>query len=125
MTADTAAQIDLLHRILEETGLLMQQISQGSVKSGTAAERVCALVAADVQKRVLQLKAEHPGPGALRRLRLRRAELGSLEFALRRASHEMNTALSQLLPAKSAGTYTADQPRLASAGAWMNVRSAP
>ncbi len=117
--------IEGLDAVLLETGLLLQQITQGSAKSAASVERVCALVAADVQKRVLEIARLSPTAPALRRIRERRAALGALEFTVRRAAYEMNGTLGQILPVQSSGTYSPEKTRLASAGAWMNMRSSP
>ncbi|QDT56234.1 hypothetical protein Pan44_42860 [Caulifigura coniformis] len=125
MSTSPAANIEALNAILVETGLLMLQISQGSVKSAAAVERVCALVAADVQKRVAEIAAQRPTANALRGVESQRAMLGAFELNLRRAAHEMNATLARFLPTPTSGTYSPERGRLASAGAWMNVRSAP
>jgi hypothetical protein len=125
MTAALTSSIETLDAILMETALLLHQVSQGSVKSAGAVERVCALVTADVQQRILEIAKQRPPATALRRIRDHRARLGAFEFQLRRAAHEMNATLGQFLPSQSSGTYSPDKTRLATAGAWMNVRSAP
>jgi hypothetical protein len=128
MSATLANSIQALDVVLMETGLLMHQVTQGSVKSATAIERVCALVAADVQQRILEIARHSPSASAVRGLQARRATLGAFEFNLRRSAHEMNATLSQFLPteaASSSGTYSPEKIRVASAGAWMNVRSSP
>jgi len=125
MSTSLAASIDSLNAILAETGLLMLQISQGSVKSAAAVERVCALVAADVQKRVAEIAVQRPSAAALRGIEAQRAMLGAFELNLRRAAHEMNATVGQFLPTPTSGTYSPERGRMASAGAWMNVRSAP
>jgi len=126
MTATQTSSIDTLDAILVETALLLHQVSQGSVKSAGAVERVCALVAADVQQRILDIAKQRPPATALRRFREHRARLSAFEFQLRRAAHEMTATLGQFLPSQpSPGTYSPDKTRLATAGAWMNVRSSP
>jgi hypothetical protein len=126
MSTPEMSPLAALDAVLVETGLLMHQVSQGSTKSVAAVERVCALVAADVQKRVLEIARQSPSPAALRRLQAHRETLGGLEFSIRQAAQEMNDTLALLLPpAPSPGTYSPERTRLATAGAWMNVRSAP
>ena len=125
MSATLTSSLEALDAVLFETGLLMQQIAQGSVKSAAAVEQVCALVASDVQQRVREIAKQSPSATALRRIRERRASLGALEFVVRRASFEMNATLGQLLPAQSPGVYSPESPRLSAAGAWMNMRSSP
>jgi len=125
MSDTLANSIRTLDTVLQETGLLMHQVTQGSVKSAAAVERVCALVAADVQKQILEIARHQPSAAAVRCLEARRAMLGAFEFNLRRASYEMNATLSQFLPVESSGTYSPERTRLATAGAWMNVRSSP
>jgi hypothetical protein len=125
MSTTPASSIETLDAILLETGLLLHQVSQGSVKSAGAVERVCAMVAADVQQRILEIARQRPPATALRRIRDHRARLAAFEFQLRRAAQEMNTTLGQFLPSQSSGTYSPDKTRLATAGAWMNVRSSP
>jgi hypothetical protein len=125
MSATPASSIETLDVILQETGLLLHQVAQGSVKSAGAVERVCALVAADVQQRILEIAKQPPAAAALRRIQAHRARLAAFDFQLRRSAHEMNATLGQFLPSQSSGTYSPDKTRLATAGAWMNVRSSP
>ncbi|HVJ67716.1 MAG TPA: hypothetical protein VM510_07025 [Caulifigura sp.] len=114
-----------LDAVLVDAGLLMQKISLGAPLSSASVERVCALVAQDVQRRILEIAKLRPNAAAVSRLRERRETLGALELAVRRAAWEMNQTLSQILPSPSPGTYSPESTRLASAGAWMNMRSAP
>jgi hypothetical protein len=125
MTTTLAQSLEALDAVLLETGLLLHQVSQGSVKSSGAVERVCALVTADVQQKVLQIAKSSPSLADVRRLQAHRARLGAFEFQLRRAAHEMTATLGQFLPSQSSGTYSPDHARVATAGAWMNVRSSP
>jgi hypothetical protein len=125
MSATVTSSIETLDAILLETTLLLHQVSQGSVKSAGAVERVCALVAADVKQRVRDLSKQTPPSTALRRIQAHRARLGAFEFQMRRAAAEMNATLGQFLPSQSSGTYSPDKTRMATAGAWMNVRSSP
>jgi hypothetical protein len=125
MSATVTSSIETLDAILLETTLLLHQVSQGSVKSAGAVERVCAMVAADVQQRVRELSKQAPPATALRRILAHRARLGAFEFQMRRAAHDMNATLGQFLPAQTPGTYSPDKTRTATAGAWMNVRSSP
>jgi hypothetical protein len=125
MTATLPSSIETLDAILMETSLLLHQVSQGSVKSAGAVERVCALVAADVQQRLLEIAKQSPPPTALRRIKAHRSRLAAFEFQLRRATHEMNATLGQFLPSQDSGTYSPEKTRMATAGAWMNVRSSP
>ena len=125
MSAAVTSSIETLDAILLETSLLLHQVSQGSVRSAGAVERVCAMVAADVQQRVLELAKNAPPATALRRIQAHRARLGAFEFQMRRAANDMNATLSQFLPSQTSGTYSPDKTRMAAAGAWMNVRSSP
>lgn len=125
MSATLTNSVEALDAVLFETGLLLQQIAQGSVSSAAAIEQACASVAGDVQRRIHEISKLSPSAPALRKIRERRASLGALEFVVKRCSQEMNATLGQLLPSKSSGAYSPDTPRLASAGAWMNVRSSP
>ncbi len=125
MSTKLATAIDGLDSVLFETGLVLHQVTQGSPKSAAAVERVLGLVAADVQQRVLEIARLSPTAQSVRRLRERRATLGALEFAVRRAAQEMTATLGQILPTQSSGAYSPDPLRVSTAGAWMNVRSSP
>lgn len=124
-TAALNAAIQGLDAVLVDTGLLMQKIALGAPLSSASVERVCTLVAQDVQRRILEIAKFRPNPLALRRLRERRELLGTLELAVRRAAWEMNQTLGQLVPSQTPGTYSPETTRTATAGAWMNMRSAP
>ena len=125
MSDTLATSIETLDAILMETTLLLHQVSQGSVKSAGAVERVCGLVVADVHQRILDIAKQSPTPADLRRIRVHRARLGAFEFQMRRAAHEINATLGQFLPSQTSGTYSPEKTRTATAGAWMNVRSSP
>ena len=125
MSAAVTSSIETLDAILLETSLLLHQVSQGSVRSAGAVERVCAMVAADVQQRVLDLAKNAPPATALRRIQAHRSRLGAFEFQMRRAANDMSATLSQFLPSQTSGIYSPEKTRMAAAGAWMNVRSSP
>jgi hypothetical protein len=125
MSSRHTTPVDALDALLADASLLLLQVLQGTARSAAAIERVCAVVATEVQKRVRELSAQRLSEADLRRLRERQRVLKALDFAIRCSAHEMNSMLGQILPSQSSGAYSPEKLRVATAGAWMNVRSAP
>lgn len=125
MSTVLATAVEGLNSVLLETGFLMQKVVQGGTTSAASLDRVMGLVTDDIHRRLLEIAKHAPSAGSVRHLQERRATLGAMELAVRRAAHEMNETLGRLLQTPSPGTYSPEMTRVASAGAWMNVRSSP